>query len=92
MLIQFPYGDEIIEMRFPDNTVVLSGKEPRVISDDDIDKKIAKPLKDFTRTLSEEKVTIVINDITRRVPTERVLSILFRYLPVEKAEILVRIS
>jgi nickel-dependent lactate racemase len=89
MLIAFPYGHKTIEMEFPDDTVVLSGKELPAISDDDIRAKLEKPLAEFRRSAADKKISIIINDITRRIPTEKILGIILRYVPVGNVEILV---
>lgn len=89
MLIEFPYGDEMIGMEFPHNTVVLSGKETKAKSDDYIRAAIEKELANRIDYFKDRKIAVIVNDITRRVPTERILGILLDHIPDEKIEIFV---
>ena len=76
-------------MEFPDDTVVLSGKKSDVLSDDKIRDAIEKALLIRKGQFENKKIAIIVNDITRRVPSEKILGILLGYLPAENIEILV---
>jgi len=89
MLIEFPYGDEHISMDFPDDAVVLSGKKQKIISDEYVIATIEKNLFVRKGQFENKKIAIIVNDITRRVPTEKILGILLRHLLAENIEILV---
>jgi len=89
MLIEFPYGGENIKMEFPGDTTILSGKKHTAISDSEVCDKIEKEYQDSYKDFGDKRVLIIINDITRRVPTEKILRILCDLLPVENVEILV---
>jgi len=89
MIIEFPYGGEIIEMEFPDDTAILSGNYHSAITDGEVYTKIEREYLDRFKDFGDKKISIVINDLTRRVPTEKILDIVFNFLPVEKVRILV---
>ncbi|UCE65603.1 MAG: nickel-dependent lactate racemase [Candidatus Zixiibacteriota bacterium] len=88
MTIDFPYGGEIIKMEFPDDTAILSGNDHRPIPDSEVYAKIEKEYLDRRKEFGGKKVLIIINDITRRVPTEKILKILLDFLPVDNVRIL----
>jgi nickel-dependent lactate racemase len=89
MLIDFPYGGEIVNMEFPDHTDVLSGRMQNVLSDDEVREAIEKEFAIRKNQFENRKISIIINDITRRVPTEKILGILLNYIPLQNVEILV---
>jgi nickel-dependent lactate racemase len=89
MTIEFPYGAEIIKMEFPDDTVILSGNNHNVIPDSEVYAKIKKGYLNRSRDFEHKKVSIIVNDATRRVPTEKILSILSDFIPFENVQILV---
>lgn len=76
-------------MDFPDDTVVLSGKKQKIISDEDARIAIEENLSLRREQFENKKIAIIVNDTTRRVPTEKILGILLRHLPEENIEILV---
>ncbi len=89
MTIEFPYGGEIIGMEFPDNTTILSGNNHSAIPDSEVYARIEKEYLDRHNDFGGKKVSIIINDITRRIPTEKILKILLDFLSVDNVQILV---
>ncbi|UCC79592.1 MAG: nickel-dependent lactate racemase [Candidatus Zixiibacteriota bacterium] len=89
MKVEFPYGGEIVEMEFPDETVILSAHKYNALPDNEVYARIEKEYLSRRKDFDGKKVSIIINDLTRRVPTEKILKILFDFLPVEKVQILV---
>ncbi len=89
MKVEIPYGREIVEMEFPDETIILSAKKHDLLSNNEIYDKIKKDYLSLHKDFNEKKVSIIINDLTRRVPTEKILKILFDFLPIENIQVLV---
>jgi nickel-dependent lactate racemase len=89
MYIEIPYAGEILNIEFPDNTTILSGKEHTSISSEEVYNRIEVAYRNIQTLFRGNKVLVIINDITRRVPSERILKILLDFIPIENLEILI---
>jgi nickel-dependent lactate racemase len=89
MRIQIPYDGATVELDFPANTAVLEAPEPVLMSEAEVRRRIFSALEDFRKSVVGERVSVVVNDATRRLPTARILRMLLETIPLEAIEILV---
>lgn len=89
MKVEFPYGHESVDMEFPDETVILSANKYSALPDNQVYARIEKEYLSHCKNFDKKMVSIIINDLTRRVPTEKILKILLDFLPVKNVQILV---
>jgi nickel-dependent lactate racemase len=89
MRIQIPYDDAVEEMEFPDGTEVLEAGDHPILSDDVISQRIVERFRAFESAFTSRRITVVVNDHTRRLPTSRILKRLLELIPRERMEILV---
>jgi nickel-dependent lactate racemase len=89
MRIQIPYDNAIEEVEFPDGTEVLEAGAFPILSDDELRWKISDGIAKSESSFYGRKVTVVVNDHTRRLPTSRVLNFLLELIPGDRMEILI---
>ncbi len=89
MLIKFPYGGEMLEMKFPDNTAVLRGTPYPQMNENSVSGIIKDSFRRFEKLFNGKKITVIVNDATRRLPTSKILRILLELIPVDSLEFLV---
>jgi nickel-dependent lactate racemase len=89
MRVQIPYDDGIEEVEFPGGTDVLEAGSCPILSDDAIRRKIGESFGASAADFEDRKVTVVVNDHTRRLPTSKILGCLVDLIPPERIEILV---
>jgi len=77
-----------LDTEFPDDTIVLSGKSHPALPDDEISDKIIRAFNVYRDQFNGKKISIVVNDITRRIPTEKILKVILGFLSIENIEIL----
>lgn len=89
MRVQIPYGEVIEEVEFPEGTEVLEQSEYPGLNDNGLRRKISESFKAFEPSLADRRITVVVNDHTRRLPTSRILRHLLDLIPADRMEILV---
>jgi nickel-dependent lactate racemase len=89
MKIQIPYDDALEEVEFPGGTDMLEAGSYPILNDDEIGEKIGRSFGAFAAYFEGRKVTVVVNDHTRRLPTWKILGCLMDLIPPERMEILV---
>lgn len=89
MKIKIPYNDAFEEIEFPDGTQVLEAGAHPALSDKGIRQKIEESFKALQSAFAERKVTVVVNDHTRRLPTSKVLASLLELIPGDRMGILI---
>ena len=89
MRIQIPYDNAIEEVEFPDGTDVPEPGAYPSLSDDNVRQRVFDSFKSIESRFAGRRVTVVVNDHTRRLPTSRVLKLLLDLIPGERMEILV---
>ncbi len=89
MEIQIPYNGKSVKMEFPDGTEILEKTSRKPLSEKLIQKKIMAGLEKYLATLEGKKISVIVNDATRRIPTSRVLKMLLKRIPAERLEILI---
>ena len=89
MKLKIPYDNNTVEVDFPDDTVIIESKKPAIKNDELIREKIFANFQEYKKLLRDDKVTIIVNDATRRLPTSKILKILWDHLPTRSIEILI---
>jgi nickel-dependent lactate racemase len=89
MKLQIPYDGKLVEVDFPDDTVIIESKKPEIIYDALVRERILKSFQEYKKLIGDDTVTIIVNDATRRLPTSKILKILWEYLPTKSIEILI---
>lgn len=89
MEIQIPYNGNLMKVDFPDDTAILSGIPRKPLPEKSIRKKIITGLEKYLATLEGKKISVIVNDATRRIPTSRILKMLLERIPAESMEILI---
>ena len=89
MKLQIPYDGKMVNINFPDNTDILEAKKPAVINDNLVRTKIAACIKEYQKLFGDDKILVVVNDATRRLPTSKILKILWDYISTDAIEIII---
>lgn len=89
MEIQIPYNGKSVKVEFPDNTEILNGISREPLHEKTIRRKIKSGLEEFLAKSGGNKISVIVNDATRRIPTSRILKILLDQIPPESLEILI---
>lgn len=89
MKIKIPYGGASAEVEFPDSAVVLEPKPAPALDDNLIRSGIFSSFDNYREQFSGKRVTIVVNDSTRRLPTAKILEFLLSSIPPSSMEVLV---
>ena len=89
MKLHIPYDNKTVEVDFPDNTAILEAGKPALIDEKLIREKVAASIQEYARTIGDNKVTIIVNDATRRLPTAKILKMLWDHIPTNAIEILI---
>ncbi|MEE9553541.1 MAG: lactate racemase domain-containing protein, partial [candidate division Zixibacteria bacterium] len=89
MEIEIPYNGVIERIEFPDNVALLEAKSFPILNSETVVRKIEEGWEKAKNLFHAKKVSIIVNDGTRRVPTAAILKVLSRSIPIEQIEILV---
>jgi nickel-dependent lactate racemase len=89
MRFDIPYNGVCVEMQFPDGTVVLEPKILPIVSEDSIKRKILSNFRKVENSFRGKRITVVVNDATRRLPTSKILNFLIEIVPADGIEILI---
>jgi nickel-dependent lactate racemase len=89
MEIQIPYNGKSVKVEFPDNTEILNGISREPLHEKTIRQKIKSGLEEFLAKSGGNKISVIVNDATRRIPTSRILKILLDQIPPKSLEILI---
>ena len=89
MNISIPYDGALVDVTFPDGAVILEPHPPLISDDCSVRDKIILAFGEFRDRFSNKKVTIVVNDATRRLPTWKILEVLSQLVSPDKIEVLV---
>jgi nickel-dependent lactate racemase len=89
MRVKIPYDGALVDVDFPDGAVLLEAESPTILNDDHVRANLIKAFENYAVSFSGQKVTIVVNDATRRLPTWKMLEILLELIPVSSIEVLV---
>ena len=89
MEIDIPYNGVIERINFPDNTDLLEARSFPVLSVEKAAGKIGDGWEKAKAEFQNKKISIIVNDATRRVPTATILKVLLQYIPIERIEILI---
>ncbi len=89
MEIQIPYNGKSVKVEFPDNTEILNGISREPLHEETIREKIKSGLEEFLAKSGGNKISVIVNDATRRIPSSRILKILLDQIPSESLEILI---
>jgi len=89
MEIEIPYDGAVERVEFPDGTTVLQSQYHPPLRAEAITDRIENGLVSRRDKFLNKKVSIIINDATRRVPTSAIINILLKQIPVGSCEILV---
>lgn len=89
MEIQIPYNGKSVKMEFPDDTEILEKTSRKPLPEKLIQKKIIAGLEKYLATFEGKKISVIVNDATRRIPTSKILKILAKQIPSERLEILI---
>lgn len=89
MEIEIPYNGLVERIEFPDNTDLLETRSFSVLSSEKVIARIRDSWEKAKPVFQNKKVSIIINDATRRVPSTFIIKILLRHIRPERIEILV---
>ena len=89
MKIQIPYGGATVNLTLPDGAVILKPKQVPVADEKFIKEKFISCISQYEDSFRNKKVSIVVNDATRRLPTSAMLHFISEVLPADKCEILI---
>ena len=89
MEIQIPYDDKPVKVEFPEDTAIIGETSHIPLSEESINKKIIADLGKYQASFRGKKISVVVNDATRRIPTSRILKMLVKQIPHESLEILI---
>lgn len=89
MEIQIPYNGKSIRVEFPDDTEILKGISREPLQEESIREKIRSGMDEFLAKSGGNKISVIVNDATRRIPTSRILKILLDQISPESLEILI---
>lgn len=89
MEIEIPYNGIVERIEFPDNVDLLEAKSFPVLSSEKVAGRIRDSWKKAKPVFQNKKISIIINDATRRVPSASIIEILLQHIPPERIEILV---
>ncbi len=89
MKIEIPYNNDLIDVDFPAGTTVLQGKKTLSIDSEIVRRKISDSLAKYQKVFDRNKISVIINDATRRVPNDKILKIILEFIPIERLEILI---
>ena len=89
MLINIPYDSAVLDVDFPDGTIILEPISPIIPDISVVREKIIAGFRKYDRQFAGKTITIVVNDATRRLPTSRILDILMEIVPPSAMEIIV---
>ncbi len=89
MEIQVPYDGKSVKVEFPDDTAVLGEIYRKPLHEKSIEKKVIAALDKYLDIFEGKRISVIVNDATRRIPTSRILEILLKQVPPERLEILI---
>jgi nickel-dependent lactate racemase len=89
MRIKIPYDGAEVELDFPFGADILEAINPPVISDQIVRNKINASFSEFKHSFSGKRVSVIVNDATRRLPTPKILRFLLKMIPASQMEILI---
>jgi nickel-dependent lactate racemase len=80
MEISLPYGGRLIKFDIPNLAGRFRCSFPQVLNTEQIKIRIDEGLRPFRHTLTTSKVLTVVNDATRRTPTDSILEYIWDYV------------
>jgi len=89
MKLDIPYNGAFEKVRFLQNVDLLEPKIFPVLSSPETARKIEAGWEKVRTEFQGRKISVVVNDATRRVPNAEILRILLRYIEPERMEILI---
>jgi len=89
MEIQVPYDGKSVRVEFPDDTTVLEEISRKPLHEKSIEKKVIAALDEYLDIFEGKRISVIVNDATRRIPTSKILKIFLRQIPWERLEILI---
>ena len=89
MKIKLFYDGALVDVEFPEGVVLLEPKSPAILSDHQVRANLIRAFNDSPVSFSGKKITLVVNDATRRLPTWKILEILTELIPASSIDVLV---
>lgn len=89
MEIQIPYDGKSVKVEFPDDTAIIDEISQKPLHEKSIEKKIIAAFDKYLDIFEGKRISVIVNDATRRIPTSKILKILIKQVPPERLEILV---
>jgi nickel-dependent lactate racemase len=89
MEIQIPYGGGSVKVEFPDDAAILGEISPEHLDEKSVEKKVIAGLDKHMDAFEGKRISVIVNDATRRIPTSRILEILLKRVPPERLDILI---
>jgi lactate racemase len=89
MRIKIPYDGAEVDLEFPSDVTILEGKSPATVSDNTVRSKLLSSFNQYKAAFDGKRVSVVVNDATRRLPTPKILKFLLDLIPAKSIEILI---
>ena len=89
MEIQVPYDGSPVKVEFPDDTAILGEISQKPLHEKSIEKEVITALDKYLDIFEGKRISVIVNDSTRRIPTSKILKMLLKQISPERLEILI---